>query len=305
MARAIWSGAISFGLVSVPVQLFTAVRTHELRFKQLHRSTLAPVKQKRVDERTGEEVAYTDIVKGYEIGEGTFVTVEKSELEELDPEASRLICIQSYVRDEEIDPVYYNRPYYLAPQGEIARKPYRLLADAMQRSNRVAIATFVMRNREHLAALRVNDGLLVLSTMHYADEIADPVEIREDLALDGEPSEREVSMAEQLISSMEDDFDPTEYRDRHRDRVLEYLQAKAEGETVELEPSAAPSGNVIDLMAALEASLNNADPGNGYDDLTRDELYELAKERQIPGRSSLSRQGLIDALKGADTQAAS
>lgn len=310
MASPTWSGSISFGLVNVPVELYTAVRSHTIRFRQLHRDTHAPVKQKRVDAKTGEEVPYDDIVKGYEVDDGRYVVVDQEELEELDPEASRLICIHAYVEQEDIDPVYYDRAYYLAPDGEVAVKAYRLLTEAMERTDQVAIATFVMRNREYLAAMRARGGLLVLSTMHYADEVADPAEVSVDLDEEAAPSEREVTMAEQLIESMAADFDPQDYRDRHRDRVLEYLEAKGEGRQIETDEGPADRGNVIDLMAALEQSLSRSgqgsegqDPPGEYAQMSRSELYELAKERDLPGRSSLTKAELVDALRQDDEAA--
>lgn len=314
MADPTWRGSISFGLVNVPVELYTAVRSHTIRFKQLHRETQAPVKQKRVDTRTGDEVAYRDIVKGYEVEDGQYVIVDPDELDQLAPEASRLICIQAYVEQSEIDPVYYVRAYYLAQDGEVARPAYRLLTEAMERTDQVAIATFVMRNREYLAALRARRGLLVLSTMHYADEVVDLVDIDVDLGTSSEPSDRELSMAEQLIGSMRADFDPQDYRDRHRDRVIEFLEAKGEGRSIDVEEGGDRSaGNVIDLTAALERSLSRsteasgsggrANDGDDYDELTRSGLYELAKDRALPGRSSMSKDELISALREDDTQA--
>lgn len=322
MARPTWSGSISFGLVSVPVELHTAVRSHTIRFKQLHKETKAPVRQKRVDARTGEEVSYDDIVKGYEVDNGRYVVVDPDELSELDPEASRLICIHAYVEQREIDPLYYDRAYYLTPDGEVATKPYRLLTEAMQRAGKVAIATFVMRNREYLAALRAHEGMLVLSTMHYADEVADPADLNVDLGKGGQLSEREITMAEQLIDSLLTEFDPRDYRDEHRQRVIEFLEAKGEGRSIEFDgDSGGGGGNVVDLMAALEQSLSRAggasrtahpdsprggSPTRGsseYDGMTRAALYELARERDLPGRSNLSKSELIRALEGDDHRA--
>lgn len=332
VARPTWRGAISFGLVNVPVQLFTAVRPHSLRFRQLHRETHAPVRQKRVDESTGEEVAYRDIVKGYEVGTEGFVVVDPEELSSLDPEASRLIDILDYVDAAEIDPLYYDRAYYLAPDGEVATKPYRLLAEAMARAQRVAIATLVMRNRAYLAAVRSRDGLLVLSTMHYADEVLEPGELGLDLELDVKVSDREVAMAEQLIGSLSTTFEPSRYHDTYHQRVVEFLEAKAEGEQITIAPAERDTGKVVDLMAALEQSLARAErersgagtsPPRGpagagsvaasprsagetshdYETMTRDELYALAREREVPGRSGLSKQELIAALSEGDQAA--
>jgi DNA end-binding protein Ku len=342
MARPTWRGAISFGLVSVPVQLFTAVRSHDVRFRQLHRDTKRPVRQKRVDSETGDEVAYDDLVKGYEVGEGRFVVVEPDELAELDPKASRLIDIQDYVDQSQIDPIHYDRAYYLAPDGETAAKPYKLLAQAMERAGKVAIAQFVMRGRSYLAAVRARDGLLLLSTMHYSDEVADPAHLApEALDLTGvEVRDRELVMAEQLIESMTTEFDPDAYRDVHHERVLEYLEAKASGEQFELPAEDREGGEVIDLMAALERSLDRArgagdgeaaGPGEGgeeaaaddadapasradersrgagtspdYASMTRAELYDLAQERDLPGRSGMSKAELVEALQASDASA--
>jgi DNA end-binding protein Ku len=316
VARATWSGAISFGLVSVPVQLFTAVRPQNLRFRQLNAQTKAPVKQKRVDAETGEEVAYDDIVKGYEVPSGGYVVIDPSELAELDPDASRLVDIRDFVDQRDIDPVYYDRPYYLAPDGEAAAKPYRLLTEAMERTGKVAIASFVMRGKEHLAAIRARDGLLVLSTMHHADEVADPAELDVHDRLEGVAvRDREVAMAEQLIESLVTEFDPNCYPDEHRARVQAYLEAKAEGQDVELPTSDRAGGEVVDLVAALERSLDRARGGaggtatgggaggDGYEEMTKTELYELAQQRDLPGRSGLSKDELVAALRAADTEA--
>jgi DNA end-binding protein Ku len=324
MARPTWRGAISFGLVSVPVQLFTAVRSHDVRFRQLHRETKRPVRQKRVDPETGDEVAYEDIVKGYEVTDGRYIVVEPDELAELDPKASRLIDIQDYVDLAEIDPIHYDRAYYLAPDGETAGKPYKLLAQAMEQAGKVAIAQFVMRGRSYLAAVRARQGMLVLSTMHYSDEVADPAELApEALDLDGvEVRDRELVMAEQLIESMTTAFDADAYRDLHHERVLEYLEAKAAGDQIEVPSEDRDRGEVIDLMSALERSLDRARAGQGndaggtsddptsagdttpeYEAMTRAELYELAQERDLAGRSGMTKAQLAAALRELDAEA--
>jgi DNA end-binding protein Ku len=322
VARATWSGAISFGLVTVPVQMFTAVRSQTLRFRQLHAETKAPVKQKRVDAETGEEVSYDDIVKGYEVPGGGYVVVDPAELAELDPDASRLVDIRDFVEQADIDPIYYDRPYYLAPDGEAAAKPYRLLTEAMERSGKVAIASFVMRNKEHLAAIRARDGLLVLSTMHHADEVADPAGLDVSGRLEEvEVRDREVEMAGQLIDSLLTDFDPHCYPDEHRARVEAYLEAKAEGQEVQMPTSDRETGNVVDLVAALEQSLERAkggrEPGSDggaaagagagagddYASMNKRELYELAQQRDIPGRSGLTKDELVEALRGSEAEA--
>ena len=329
MPRPTWRGAISFGLVNVPVQLFTAVRSHDVRFRQLNKHTKQPVRQQRVDAESGDEVAYQDIIKGYEVSDGRYVVVDPDELSQLDPTASRLIEILDYVDQSEIDPVYYDRAYYLAPDGETAGKPYRLLTEAMQSAGKVAVARFVMRDKEYIAAIRAHDGMLVLSTMHHADEVADPADLGADVFQPSvEVRPREVEMAEQLIESMTTSFEPERYPDEYRQRVLEYLEAKAEGEQVEVSAQRPEAGEVIDLMAALERSLDRARQGDSgeriepradagesepsgppspasgdrYDEMTRDQLYDLAQERELPGRSSMSKAELAAALRASDAE---
>lgn len=310
MARPTWSGSVSFGLVTVPVELYTVVRTQRVRFRQLSRETHAPVRQRVADASTGEEISRDDIVKGYELEDGRFVVVDPEELEELNPEASRLICIHAYVEQSDIDPVFYDRSYYLAPDGEVARRPYQLLAEAMDRIDQVAVATFVMRNREHLAVIRARGGVLVLSTMHHAAEVMEPADLDLDLERGKSPDDRELAMAEQLIGSMHADFDPEAYPDRHQARVLDFIEARSEGRTVQVDTDRADQGNVVDLMAALEKSLQRAKSGStesrattDHASLTRAELYELARERDIPGRSSLSKAELVEALRHQEAPA--
>ncbi len=311
MARPTWSGFISFGLVNVGVKLFTVVRSHDIHFKQLHEGTNARVRRKRVDEETGEEVPYDEIVKGYETDDGRYVIVDPDELEQLDPEASRMIDIRDFVDLSDIDPIYYDRPYYLVPDDEAAVKPYALLVEAMQQEEKVAIAKFVMRNNEYLAAIRPKDGMLVLSTMHYADEVADPDHLDAPELSEVDVDDREVDMARQLIGQLVTDFDPTEYEDEHKQRVVEFLEAKAAGERVEVPEPAEEPGGVVDLMAALEESIRSAGRGrasgdgdgrggNGrYEEMTKADLYEIAQERDLPGRSDMTKDELVDALEEA------
>ncbi len=255
MARAIWSGAISFGLVNVPVKLYTATSPKSVRFHQLSAKTGARIKQKRVDSSTGEEVAYEDIVKGYELTPDRYVMVEPDDLEALDPKATRTIDIEEFVDLSDIDPIYYDHNYYLAPTAGGA-KAYRLLLDAMAEAGKVGLGRLVIRSKQQLCALRPTGQVLTLTTMLFGDEVLSPDRLDEldDLA-GAEASERELRMAEQLIASLSAEFEPEKFRDEYRDRVLELIERKAAGEELTPAPEAPEPVAAPDLMAALEASL--------------------------------------------------
>jgi DNA end-binding protein Ku len=260
MPRSIWSGAISFGLVNVPIKLYSAVSKKTVRFHQLHGTTGTRIQQRRVDPSTGEEVSYEDIVKGYEIGKDRYVVITPDELESLDPEKTRTIEIEDFVEEAEIDPLYYDHPYYLAP-GTGAEKAYRLLLEAMKEAGRVAIARVVIRNKEQLVAIRPSGQVLTMSTMNFADEVVSPDAIEEISAQDGDKAtatKRELDMAQQLIDSLTAEFDPGKYHDTYRERVLELIERKAAGEEIAVAPEAPEPAPVPDLMAALEASLQEA-----------------------------------------------
>ncbi|HKG35113.1 MAG TPA: Ku protein [Solirubrobacterales bacterium] len=256
MARAIWSGTISFGLLNVPVKLYSAVSRKTIRFNELRESDNARVRHKRVAEGTDEEVSYDEIVKGYELTKDRYVTFTREELAELDPAKTRTIEIQDFVDISDIDPIYFESPYYLGP-AEGAEKAYSLLGEAMERSGKAAIARFVLRNREHLAAIRASGGVLTMTTMRFADEVVSPDELEDELPQDKpKVQKREVEMAERLIDSLTADFDPSQYRDEYREDLLSMIERKAQGKEVvaptaeEPEPTKAP-----DLMAALEESI--------------------------------------------------
>jgi DNA end-binding protein Ku len=260
MPRAIWSGAISFGLVNVPVKLFTAVSPKDVRFNQIERGTHQRIRQKRVSSATGEEVAYDDIVKGYELGTDRYVVIEPEELESLDPKATRSIDIEDFVDLVDIDPIYFERPYYLVPDPAGA-KAYALLRDAMKETGKVGIARLVLRTKQYLAAIRPVGHALVIETMYYADEVVDPDELG-GLPEDLEVGEKERRIAHQLIESLSSDFEPSKYRDEYREKVLELIEAKAQGATIAAPtPSDEDATDVVDLMAALEASLNAVKKG--------------------------------------------
>jgi DNA end-binding protein Ku len=257
MPRAIWSGAISFGLVNIPVKLYSAVSRKTVRFHQIDAESGGRVRQKRVGP-DGDEVAYEQIVKGYEIGPDRYVTITPEELESLEPEKTRTIDIEDFVDLEDIDPIFYDHPYYLAPDTGAA-KAYRLLVDAMDDSGKVAIARVVLRSKEHLVAIRPRSGVLAMETMLFADEVIPP-DALDELSTDGEvkTSDRELEMAKQLIDSLTADFEPEKYRDEYRERVLDMIERKAQGETVVIETPAEAPAKVPDLMAALEASIASA-----------------------------------------------
>jgi DNA end-binding protein Ku len=256
MARAIWSGSISFGLLNVPVKLYSAVARRGIALREIRESDSARIKHRRVAEGTDEEVPYEKIIKAYEITKDRYVPLSKDELASLDPKKTRAIEVQDFVEIAEIDPIYFDSPYYLGP-ADGAEKAYSLLAQALEKSGKVAIARFVFRNKEHLAAIRPGDGVLTLTTMRFADEVVPPDEL-DDVLPSEKPKigKREIEMAEQLIESLTRDFDPTLYRDEYREELLAMIERKAAGEDVvaapqeDREPTKAP-----DLMAALEQSI--------------------------------------------------
>ncbi len=254
MPRAIWSGSISFGLVNVPVKLYSAISPKDVRFNQLEEGTNARIRQKRVSAETGEEVPYERIVKGYEISPDRYVVITPEELEALDPKATRAIDIEDFVEYDQIDPVHYERPYYLVPEKGAA-KAYALLLQAMKESNKVAIARMVLRTKQYLAAIRPKGDVLCLETMLFADEVVSDSELDGLPGDDVEVSERELKMARQLIESLSTDFEPEKYRDEYREQVLALIEAKAEGQEIVAQPATEEPTQVVDLMAALEASL--------------------------------------------------
>ncbi|HYH51023.1 MAG TPA: Ku protein [Acidimicrobiia bacterium] len=261
MARAIWSGSISFGLVNVPVKLYSAVHHQNLAFHQFQEGTNARVRNKRVSEKTGKEVAYDDIVKGYEVKKGQYVMIEPDELAEFAPRATRTIDIEDFVSLDEIDPIYYDSTYYLAPEdSEGARKAYALLLKAMEDQGKVAIGRLVMRSKQYLAAIRPLEGALAVSTMLFHDEVVAPSDIDQIPTGRSAPKAApgEVKMAGQIIESMSRDWDPKRYEDTYRVQVLDYLKKKAAGEEVVIEEEPEEQADVTDLMAALEASLEAA-----------------------------------------------
>ncbi len=277
MARAIWSGAISFGLVNVPVKLYSATSPKTVRFHQISGKTGARIKQKRVDSSTGEEVSFEDIVKGYELSPDHYVLIDPDELEALDPKATRTIDIEDFVDLDQIDPIYYDHTYYLAPAPGGA-KPYRLLLDAMKASGKVAIGRLVLRTKQQLCALRPAGDALALSTMLFGDEVLKPDRLDDlDQVAETETTERELGMAQQLIDTLSGEFDPSHYKDEYRDRVLSLIERKAAGEEIAAVPQAEEETPAPDLMAALEASLAAVRSGSS-------DAPEPAADKKPPAR---------------------
>jgi DNA end-binding protein Ku len=263
MARAIWTGAISFGLVNVPVKLYSATSPKTVRFHQLSSKTGARIKQKRVDPSTGDEVAFEDIVKGYELTPDRYVLIEPEELEALDPKATKTIDIEEFVDLVEIDPIFYDHSYYLAPTAGGA-KAYALLLDAMREAGKVGIGRVVLRTKQQLCALRPAGDVMTMATMLFGDEVVAPDRIDElDAVGEAQATQRELKMAQQLIASLSGEFDPTKYHDEYRERVIDLIERKAAGEEIAVQPQAEEASPAPDLMAALEASLaavRDADP---------------------------------------------
>jgi DNA end-binding protein Ku len=255
MPRSIWTGAISFGLVNVPVKLYSAVQRKGVRFNQLDAEGNVRIKMQRINPVTGEEVPYERLVKGYEVGPDRYVVVEPDELEALEPRRTKTIDILDFVELAEIDPIFYDHPYYLAP-GAGGSKPYKLLLDAMRETGKVGIAKVVIRQKEALVALRPHGDLLQMDTLIYFDEIVPQDRIDELPDESVEVTDRELAIAKQLVESLATRWEPEQYRDEYREKVLELIESKAAGEEIAVQPEAQEAAPVPDLMSALKASLD-------------------------------------------------
>ncbi len=320
MARAIWTGAISFGLVSIPVGLFSATEDHTIHFHQFERDTSDRIRYQRVNERTGKEVEYSDIVKGREVGKDGYVLVEPDELADIAPGRSRTIDISTFVDLDEIDPIFFQKTYWLAPTDEQYARPYALLREAMTRTNRAGIATFVMRGKEYLTALRADGDVLALETMFFADEIRD----RSNLDLPGatKPKGKELDMATGLIETMSGPWKPEEFRDTYTERVEKLIEDKRRGREIVTGSEPPEPTAMTDLIAALERSVAEARGGGqpqkrqkkgtkssrsksatdgapDLSELSKTELATLARELDVKGRSSMSRSELEKAVTAA------
>jgi DNA end-binding protein Ku len=313
MARAIWTGAISFGLVSIPVGLFSATEDHTIHFHQFERDTSDRIRNQRINERTGKEVEYSDIVKGKEVGDGEYVIVEPEELSDIAPGRSRTIDIQTFVDLDEIDPIYFQKTYWLAPTDERYARPYALLREAMTRTNRAGIATFVMRGKEYLTALRADGDVLALETLFFADEIRDRSDL--DLPAGAKPKGKELDMATGLIEAMSGPWKPEDYRDTYTERVEKLIEDKRKGREIVTEAEPPEPTAMSDLIAALERSVDAARNGGGkpkqaparsdlseLSELSKADLTKMARELDVKGRSSMSRAELEKAVAAAAPQ---
>jgi DNA end-binding protein Ku len=343
MARPIWTGSIGFGLVNVPVSLFAATEDHSVHFHQLERGTADRIRYRRVNERTGEEVPRERIVRGLDVGDGEYVVLDDDELDAIAPERSKSIEILDFVDLSEIDPVYYDTTYYLAPRGEAAERAYALLRAAMERTQKVGVALFVLRGRERVVAVRPEGQTLALETMFFADEVRDPESELPDLPAAATPGTRELETAQLLVDSLSTRWDPARYESSYRNALAELIERKRRGETVRVVAgSTAGTGKVVDLMEALSASLAaargtadraeadgsaSASRGRGggggrgggsgkagarkrgtapdYAAMTKAQLQSIASELDIAGRSKMSRDELERGVRRAAERRAS
>lgn len=282
MPRSMWAGAISFGLVNVPVKLYTAARSKDIRFNQLHETDGARINMKRVCSEDGEEVPFGEIVKGYEVSPDRYVVITPEELDSLAPEMTRSIDISEFVDLTDIDPVYYESSYFLTPDKS-GTKAYGLLMKAMEEAGKVAIGRIVLRSKQYVVALRPSGGALCMSTLYFADEVVDQesLELPEEMAFD----KRELAMAQQLISALSEKFDPEKYQDEYREKVLDLIERKSEGEEVVLAPQPEAKPKVVDLMAALEASIAAA-KGGGKKAVVEAEKETVASAPRAPRKTA-------------------
>jgi DNA end-binding protein Ku len=309
MARPVWNGTISLGLVTVPVALYTATEDHSVSFRQIERGTTDRIRLQRVNERTGEEVEYSDVAKGYQTDGDDVVEVEPEELADIAPGRSRSLEIDTFVDLAEIDPTFFDRTYWLAPKDEDYAHAYHLLLRAMADTGLAGVAMLVMRGRQHLTAVRAGDGILVLHTMRFADEIRDPAKEIPDLPAAPKPKRKELDMAMELIESMSGPWQPREYRDDYQDRVRKLVADKEKGRKHKAARKPAEPTKVIDLTDALRRSMRKAgkttkgrapaDPGS----MSKTELDKLARELGVKGRSSMTKRQLADAVAGSRSKA--
>ena len=295
MARAIWSGSISFGLVNVPVKVYSAVKDHKVHFHQLDKQSGSRIRYEKVAEKTGKEVSSDQIQLGYEMEKGKLVVVDPGELDELRPATTRTIDISDFVDLSEIDPAYFQRTYWLAPDGEGAARAYRLLVAAMEDRGKAGIGMVVMRNQQYLAAIRARDGALAMSTMRFADEIVDRKQIDAIPGRTTTPDAKEVRLATQIIDSLAGPWKPESFHDTYTEEVRKLIKAHEKGEDVVVEEApVARTADVVDLTAALEASLEAAKSRKGREKALTDAAERLSEEADEEGSAG----GKTDAGKG-------
>jgi DNA end-binding protein Ku len=321
VARPIWSGAINFGLVTVPVELYSATEDHTIGFRQFQRGTSDRIRYKRVNERTGEEVPYADIVKGADLGGGDYVIIEPDELDAIAPGRSRTIDISAFVDLEDIDPIHYQKTYWLAPTKEEYGRAYSLLLQAMAKTNRAGVASFVMRGKEYLTAIRPGENLLILTTLLFVEDIRDPAKELKSLPEITAGRGKELDMAVSLIDSMTEPWEPDNYHDTYTQRVEQLIEDKAAGRAIISETEPSQPTLVVDLFDALSRSVEGrkkhrevaesggaaepkrraASPDDQADlaKLSKAELDQLARDLDVKGRSKMSRTELAKAVAAA------
>jgi DNA end-binding protein Ku len=322
MARATWSGFLSFGLVSIPVGLFVATTDQTIHFNQLHEGTSNRIRYKKIDEETGEELTADEIVSGYPVGGGEYIVVTPEEMDEAAPGKSELIEIQDFVDLIDIDPIYFRQTYYLAPKGKGADRAYGLLHQVMLETSKVGIATLVLRDKEHLVAIRPGDDVLILETMYFQDEILDASEELETLPHTKSADTRELKVAKQLVTSLSNKWDPSRYKNTYRERIEALVEKKREGNDIVFsDEEDRPHSNVVDLMSALQASINRTGSGGSssgkktptsksssastkvptktrsqLEAMTKAQLLTRAKKLKLEGSSTWTKPQLIKAL---------
>lgn len=296
MARPIWHGSITFGLVTIPVALYSATEDHTIHFNQFERGTADRIRYQRVNERTGKQVDYADIVRGHEVGDGEYVVVEPDELAAIAPGRSQSIEIETFVDLADIDPIFFQKTYWLAPAKPDNAGPYTLLVAAMAKTNRAGIATFVMRGKEYLTAVRADGDVLALDTLFFADEIREPVKPEKK-----KPAGKQLNMATSLIEAMSGTWKPGDYHDTYTAKVHRLIEDKRKGKEIVTEAEPPEPTDVVDLMDALRRSVESAKTKRGskqpIDKASKSELDKLARELKIKGRSKMTRAELLRSVK--------
>jgi DNA end-binding protein Ku len=289
MVRPVWTGTISFGLVNVPVKAYTAVRDHDVHFNQLEKGSGSRIRNRKVSEKTGKEVDSDDIEMGFEVSKGQYVTFDKAELEELKPESTRAVEVTDFVALEDVDPIYYERTYWLGPDGDAGKKAYGLLLAAMEDRERVAIGTVVMRNKQYLTAIRPLDGALAMSTMRFADEVVPRSDVEGVPDRRTKPDAKALKLATQIVDSLESDWKPEQYHDTYAEELRKRIKAKDEGKEIVEEDAPAAKADVLDLMEALERSVDEAKRGRSKATAKRSTKKAPAKKASASKKSSSSR----------------